>query len=239
MAARFQIVSSAVCTPPLPTKARVTSKRMSTSRKTNGLSVDQELKVQSAYLCYHLFYYILKEEGIKMNGYASSDEHDPPPNDMPCLTGAEFQDTYETIKRNCMYMISQHRDEMITLVKNLDIRDSTLQSSFMKVASTIIAEEVRWGRIMALFVFTAMLGVRLHTEGQQHKIEGLPQWLAMFISDNVSEWLQRTPGGWVRHLCKFLSCCTVWYCLAWKLVLDVTKTVENCLFNIMPTRLYG
>ena len=235
MATRFQILNSAVCTPPLPTKARVTSKRMSTPQKTKRFSVDQELKLQSAYLCYHLFYYILKEEGIRMNGYASNDEHAPPPKDMPCLTGVEFQDAYETIKRNCMHMRSQHRDEMLSLVKTLDIRDSKLQSNFTQVASTIIDGEIRWGRIVALFVFTAMLAVRLHSEGQQQKIEGLPQWLVMFINDNVSEWLQQTPGGWVRSLFRIMKCCTVQYCLAWILLGAIGHDI-NCLSIIMPTR---
>ena len=210
MATRF--LNSAVCTPPLPTKARATSKRMSASQKTKVPLADQELKMQSAFLCYHTFYYILKEEGIRMNGYVHSDEHDPP--DMPCLKGAEFQEAYETIKRNCMHMKSQHRDEMLGLVKTLDIRDSKLQSIYTKVASTIVEGEIRWGRIVGLFVFTAMLAVRLHSEGQQQKIEGLPQWLAMFINDNVSEWLQQTPGGWVSHLFSVRECCTVRYCLA-------------------------
>lgn len=155
-------------------------------------------ELQTAFLCYEVTFYLLKEAGILMNGYVLGGDSPQPPSHA-CLTEPDFFRAYERLKEGCMDLKARHEEDMVSMVKELDIRDFALYETFHKVCSTIVSEEINWGRITSLFTFTGYLATRLHNEGQSGRIKGVIAWEAQFVSERVLPWVQRH-GGWVSFL---------------------------------------
>ncbi len=153
-----------------------------------------DLDVQTAYMAHELVYYILSENGIRLNGYANG-TNGPRPS-RACLNDPKFRKAFETWKSICLSLKEKHSKEITESVRTLDVGDEHLHGTFHEVLYNIIKDDIRWGRVAMLLVFTASLGIRLHQEGQQDKIAGLVAWLGLFLSENVHEWLRRH-GGWV------------------------------------------
>ena len=200
------LLSTSVTSSPLPNaKTKAPKTKMSKKPVNTAVADVQAERLQVGYLAYHLVYYILNEEGIKMNGFATGKGHPPP--DKPGLQDTEYLDALKTMERMMTHMRLRHRAEMLEHVKSLDISDSQLYGSFQRVALETVKEGIHWGRIVALIAFTGMLAVRLHKTGQQHKIEGLIGWLTAFLlNDQVTHWV-KDHGGWVRMLP--IVCCIV------------------------------
>ena len=156
-----------------------------------------EAELRTAFLCYEITYFLLKEAGIRMNGYSGGDSPQPPSH--ACLTEPDFSRAYGKLKEGCMDLKARHEADMVSMVKELDISHSGLYETFQKVCSTIVKEEINWGRITSLFTFTGYLAMRLYNEGQREQIDSLIVWEARFVSERVLPWVQRH-GGWVSFL---------------------------------------
>ncbi len=187
----------------------VTASKSATGTKPKRvkMNLDQELECQNAYMAYHLVYFLLKEYGVKLNGYANGacgGQHHVQPS-RPCLRDPKFQEAFELLKSACLLLKEQYGEEFMANVGTLDVRDEQLYGIFHKVLSTMIEGELRWGRVTALFLFTAALGNRLHREAQQEKIVCLIGWLGLFLNRNLSEWISRQ-GGWVSTVYQYFTC---------------------------------
>lgn len=167
--------------------------------KEQKMSLDTDLSVQSGYMAYELTYYILSTDNIRLNGYANgSHSHETMSTGRPCLNDPKFLEAFENLKTMCTSLKERHGQEIAADVQTLDVCDEQLYGTFHKTLATIVEDidDGSWGRIAALFLFTASLSKRLYREGQQEKINCLIGWLYIFINRKLHGWLIRQ-GGWV------------------------------------------
>lgn len=166
---------------------------MSTPEKVLGSCIADVLTVQNAYLSYHLVRRNLVKNNIHVNG------HLPEPNSYilshPALQDEGFKRAVRTLENANDAFMTRHKASVMKLVKDLDTSDGHLHSEFLKSAGQVV-DEIRWGRISSLFFLTSLLAERLINEGQAGKVEGLVEWLAEFLNDNVKDWIAQK-GGWV------------------------------------------
>ena len=156
----------------------------------------ERIKVQNGYVSYHITYYLLKESGIRLNGYATSGNGNSSRLKNQMLRDSGVRDAIETLETSCKQMKTKYYTEIGEMVKTLDISDTQLYSSFQQSAVSLMDGDVRWGRIAVLVFFTSVLAERLHKERQGHKINSLIGWLTEFLNDNTSMWILEK-GGWV------------------------------------------
>lgn len=156
----------------------------------------ETVRLQNAHVSYHITYYLLKESGIRLNGYATSGNGHSSRLKNQMLQDSSFRDAIETLETSCKQMKGKYQREIGGLVKTLDISDTQLYSNFQQSAVSLMDGDIRWGRIAVLVFFTSVLAERLHTEGQGNKINSLIGWLTTFLNENTSMWILEK-GGWV------------------------------------------
>ena len=163
-----------------------------THRQSNKKQVNHELATQNAYMARHMMCYTLRQESIRVSGL--TDGYD---STSPALNEASFVESRLIIERMCTRLLADHGDEVLDMIRGLDISDARLCGEFHKGAIQIVKSGVNPGRIAGLFLFAGLLAVRLHEEGQQHKkIRSLVEWLNDILNEYLTDWLQGI-NGWV------------------------------------------
>jgi len=80
------------------------------------------------------------------------------------------------------------------LISGITVTKNTVYKTFFTVAKEIFQDgTVNWGRIVMLFYFAYKLTVSLLSQGQL--IDEVIEWVAKFVSDNLSSWIS-SRGGW-------------------------------------------
>lgn len=157
---------------------------------------DGVLTVQNTYLAYHLVRRNLSRAKVHVNGHLKYDIDSKLSH--PAIEGERFKKAVQTLETANDAFMDRHKDNVMQLVLNLDISDSQLHAEFLKAAGQVV-DEIRWGRISSLFFLTSLLAERLVNEGHGNKVESLVMWLAQFLNDHVSHWIE-TRGGWVSRV---------------------------------------
>ena len=154
------------------------------------------IEIQNAYLSYHLVRRALDRAKVHVNGYLQQ------PKTPAALESNEgFKRVLKALEKANDVFMDRYRESVMTLVETLDISDSQLHTEFLRAAGQIV-DEIRWGRIASLFFLTSLLAERLVREGQSAKIESLVTWLAHFLNDHVSPWIEQR-GGWVSQVTQY------------------------------------
>ena len=141
---------------------------------------------------------LLVEQCVHQKGYGNG------------VVGPEFSDpdmrrAYSTLMSACRNFLSQHNQELTERVRDLDISDSLLCSSYHQALNKIFEDNINWGRIVAMFCFTEALAYRVHSEGLPPRtIESLINWQKDFIVEYLQEWITKQKG-WVS--CGMASVC--------------------------------
>ena len=184
------VVSMQVGTPP------VKSKRY----PSRPVPMESDVHKQSAYLAYHIVYFILKENGKFLNGYSNGESHDPPASEA-CLNSSSFKQVIQSVEKSCRHLKAHYNDDILAMVGDISTSDSQLHSDFKTALSDCVETgPMRWGKTVLLFHFTGSLATRLYREGQQQKIESLIGWLGMFLNSRVTPFIM-DHGGWVSVYC--------------------------------------
>ena len=150
------------------------------------------LTVQNCYLSYHLVRRNLDRAGVRVNGHLKQRIDIAK---YPALSTDRFTRAVKTLENANDSFMTRYKDNVMALVLALDTSDGHLHTEFLRAAGQAV-DEIRWGRIASLFFLTSLLSERLHKEGQAAKIEPMVEWLAQFLNDHVSHWIQQR-GGWV------------------------------------------
>lgn len=188
MAKQFSLLYS-VNAPPEPRKRNIQMMSSQIDPKKEDFSI------QTCYLAREVIHYILKEEGILLNGYASGSHR---PSNQPCITRPEFKAAKEALQKACCFLKTHHRREVVELIGTLDTTDLQLNATFLRVVENMFDQrEITWNLIVSLFLFASSLAARLYNEGQQQKIESIIAWLATYITQYLAQWIL-DHGGWVR-----------------------------------------
>ena len=173
------------------------------------------LRIQNGYLAFNITKSMLR--AANLNGLQREPEsrftHE-------VINEPGFKDAVATIEKACLMLRDSKEDEMGSLVSTMDITDSQLCANFKKVSDHLMAEEIRFGRIVSLFFFTYVLAKRLHLEGRQREVKSTVEWLRDFLDEKISPWLMRHHGGkWVSSSCKLLitsQCTNTGFSLGWQ-----------------------
>lgn len=164
---------------------------MSADRILQVATPEGVLTVQNSYLAYHLVKRNLDKANVHVNGHLKmkidTSKH-------PALASDRFMCAVKTLETANDSFMTRYKDSVMTLVLTLDTSDSQLHTEFLKAAGQAV-DEIRWGRIASLFFLTSLLSERLFKEGQGAKIDSMVEWLAQFLNDHVSYWIQQR-GGW-------------------------------------------
>jgi len=88
-------------------------------------------------------------------------------------------------------------DQLLTLVKSLNISEENCLASFTRLSEQIFNKDICWGRIVTFFLFTALLMEHLKSSGKDTYNEKIGQCLGVCIARKTT-WIRQS-GGWVRN----------------------------------------
>lgn len=133
---------------------------------------------------------ILALLGMHKTGYSKGVVH-------PDFSDPNMLHVYKTMLSACHNFLNQHGRELTERVRDLDISDSLLCSSYHQALTKIFEDKINWGRIVAMFCFTEALAYRVSQEGlPQRMTESLISWQTSFIVEYLQEWILKQQG-WV------------------------------------------
>jgi len=94
--------------------------------------------------------------------------------------------------------------------------------------------ELNWGRIVALFAFSAHIAKHCYAKdgGSKSHVDDVAQYLAEYINDNLSARIRTSLGGWVSRVCL----------LSLLLIKDISKLLgklEHCILICFTPQNFG
>ncbi len=165
----------------------------------------KQVQARTKLISHHMVYYLLKEDGIRLNGYVSGNGHTQ--HSRSQLTKDKgFNDAISTLETCCKDLKAKHQREIEERVTTLDISNSMLYMEYQESCSLLMDDDIKWGRITVLLFFTSVLAKRLYRENRTAMIESLVGWQSTFLNDVTSQWIL-DHGGWVSD-CKRVCVCS-------------------------------
>ena len=182
----------------------LTTTAMAVACPSASRTIPTRVQERAVFLSHHMVYYLLKEEGILLNGFRNGAPNRP----NRLLNDEGFATAVVTIEKGCAAMKRRHSEEITELVRTLEISDARLHQNFLKAVHALMTDDIRWGRVVALFYFTSVLAERLYREGSAARIESLVGWLGLFLNETVVPWVSQQRGDWVSGIMSV--CCNVY-----------------------------
>lgn len=178
----------------------------SSSSKRSGITGQPPFTKDTHQLGRELVYAMLTEQKVHLNGHTNGQV-------PPQFNSAEMYHVYRTMMTACRHFISQHGQELSERVRDLDISDSLLCTSYHQALHTIFEEDINWGRVVAMFCFTEALAYRVHKEGMSlSTIESLINWQTTFIVEHLGGWIVQQQGWVSLGMFNYGSNVMVWSC---------------------------
>ena len=159
----------------------------------NDPALCERLRVQNTYISTTVIRNLLNADGL--NGIRW--RHNPALFTHEAIVESGVRDVCTALENGCYRLRTVDAEEMDALIGNLDLSDANLYETYQTVAR-MLTDNITFGRIYTLFLFTYLLCKRLHQENRQSLIESVVEWQVEFLNDNVNPWLERNHGGqWV------------------------------------------
>lgn len=86
-----------------------------------------------------------------------------------------------------------------SLVNATNLTEENGLETFLRVSELVFGNEVNWGRILALYLYVAMMLEKLRKNGNDNFNEKIAKWLSICVS-RQSAWICESGKGWVREI---------------------------------------
>jgi hypothetical protein len=91
------------------------------------------------------------------------------------------------------------RNRFDYLICLLDITDDNAYDTFTAIVHGLFADDINWGRIVALFGFSGCFAVRCFELNRPHLVDNLLEWLTTYVDTQLSGWIN-THDNWQGFL---------------------------------------
>ncbi|XP_062869177.1 apoptosis regulator BAX [Trichomycterus rosablanca] len=144
---------------------------------------------------------IVEESGIVLRGYVIEQISTENPALHVCVEdlGGRPDETEDPHIKEVVVQLRRIADEinqnteLIHLISTVEA--NCAQEVFMTVASSIFADGINWGRVVALFHLAYQLIYKALTQNHYEIIKNIISWVLQFIREHISAWI-RQQGGW-------------------------------------------
>lgn len=159
-------------------------------RPTSPVQGNPEFTQQTKEIIHETFYSLLLDQGVRLNGYTAGTR------EPGHFSSEANRKAYHGLKAACRHFMTLHSKELVDRVEQLDISDSTLCSTFHKAMFAMFADDVNWGRIVAVICFSVLVAMKAYQSSNYVTIQSIEGWLITFISGNLQPFISKHKG-WV------------------------------------------
>lgn len=121
----------------------------------------------------------------------------------------------------------QQSEFLRNLVNSTNLTEENGLKTFLRVSELLFDNQVNWGRILALYLYAALLLEKLKKNGNDSFSDKIALWLSICVS-RQSAWICDVGNGWVRTWKIFFFFLLIFYLFDGYLVLKV-KAFLNLL----------
>ncbi|XP_006008143.1 bcl-2-like protein 2 [Latimeria chalumnae] len=132
-------------------------------------------------------YYKLGQKGYSQQGAPT----DPPANPL-YRAMREAGDEFEARFHRTFNSLSSH----------LHITPGTAYRRFAETADSLFQDGVNWGRVVALFVFSAALCVESVDKEMASLVGRIIDWTVTYVESSLQDWINHS-GGWSAFVCLY------------------------------------
>lgn len=93
----------------------------------------------------------------------------------------------------------QQYEFLRNLVDDTNLTEENGLKTFQRVSELLFTNQVNWGRILALYLYTALLLEKMNKNENNNFSEKIALWLSICVS-RQSAWISESGHGWVRNL---------------------------------------
>ena len=161
-------------------------------------SHNPEFIQQTKEIIHETFHALLLDQGVRLNGYSTGFKE-------PHFSSDVNRKAYHGLKGACRHFMTLHSKELVDRVEQLDISDSALCSTFHKAMYAMFADDINWGRIVALICFSVLVAIKAYQSSNYVTIQSIEGWLTTFIIEYLQPFIMKHKG-WV-------SISSIMYCL--------------------------
>ena len=79
----------------------------------------------------------------------------------------------------------------------LHITPNNAHGTFVTIVGELFRDDVRWGRVVALFAFAGCLAVQCVEKEMPVLVDQVVEWTAAYVDVHLTSWVQQH-GNWVR-----------------------------------------
>ena len=161
------------------------------------------LQPEADFIAHHVTFRLKGDhrDAFEANNYPSSAPG--PPTDLSRIVVPALEKGYQLL-------VDKHRVDLVGYSKILV--DEFSIDTFFCLATTVTTDDsegLTWARVVALFTVLSFASTDLTSKGRGEHAEQLCQWLAEFLSRDLSRWVVEQ-GGWVRYSSSGVASC--WLC---------------------------
>ena len=96
-------------------------------------------------------------------------------------------------------------EELVKKCERLRLNSGNLYSQFIGTITTLLDNEVTWGKVIVFFSFAVSFAIYLCTNEMSHLAARVCVWAAQVLQDRLQPWIDAN-GGWVGVMHCFIVC---------------------------------
>ena len=159
--------------------------------------LDVQLRVQNRYIVTSVLRKQLGEDGVT---WLSGRSYSPSQFTHEVIAECGIPEVVGTISRGCTALRGIATEDMDALILTLELSDTHLCESYMRVLQNLTDSGMNFGRIISVFFFSYILCKRLHRDGRHRLIESVAEWLIEYLNESINPWLETNHNGqWVSQ----------------------------------------
>ena len=105
-----------------------------------------------------------------------------------------------SLKGACKQFMKLNNREIADKANQIVVSDTMVCAAFHKTMYSIFEDDINWGRVVALFCFSAAIALKAHEDNKFKTIDSIEGWMTTFINDNLQDWILKH-RGWVSRAC--------------------------------------
>ena len=162
-------------------------------RERNEKNFTKEFEIQTAEIVHQTIHSLLFDKGVRLNGFTNGMVE-------PKFSTDETKRAFLSLKGACKQFMKLHSREIADKANQIVVSDTMVCAAFHKTMYSIFEDDINWGRVVALFCFSAAIALKAYEDNKFKTIDSIEGWMTTFINDNLQDWILKH-HGWVSKAC--------------------------------------
>jgi BCL2-like 1 (apoptosis regulator Bcl-X) len=100
----------------------------------------------------------------------------------------------QAMKQLCLELDHNHKEKFTNMLNQLHLMPDTLPDQLSNVMALLFQDQINWGRIAALFTFTAILAQRCVEKEMPQLVSKIIEQVALYIDTHIQSWITENDG---------------------------------------------